>query len=1531
MMGVAHEADDMVEQLQEDDPGDSGTSFSMDGSGADDQELRSQWFPLRPSAVGEDDEDTSQVAYTLTAAAHHSSSDRLQSVPHAWSDDDAKQTPPERSQPDGRDGPDLKRTPYMSTYTSRQQTVAPSAQNLPLVSGRAGSKDSGSDTSLLSQPRNGNDDVTPPVQNLPFVNGRAGSKDSGSDTSLLSQPQNGNGYVTPPVQNLPLVSGMAGNKGSGSDTSLLSQPLNDNGNVTPLDIISRSVPSVPKGTSLISELRHRHAPQLNSDSDTESPVSKLLGPNFRAVQQVLDRLKQDRLTANVSDDADDRASEHQSLREESLQSLTSTSRGHEAEWRAVQPGLGIKTRPSPEAVTSYEMLSSRPSGLRHLSHEEMPQENNHSRGESHRSLSLNAIDTSRKAWEPPRASSWTSARISYLDPSETTPQLVIPATIKPSQDHSSSSITSVRIAGEEYRPSSGHSGERLSQLDSSQTAPPPLLRSPYKYSTEQHPRSSIELSLRSSRIAWGEHTASGTNLKELLHHKDSSANAPSAHASRERLLEPSPRSSLGSSSPFRTAWAESTQIPTSAIARELSTGVPNEKLSSVIPADNLMFPGHSSSSLVDGAKIAPIADATLSSVGEKSHVLDRTGRGHKQPLPRGMDSDRSASSDDTDDLLTYEPVFEGDRQYLRKQRRAKHSGSKKRHSDAMELHENRLPARATRDIETGARMPGQEQPSSMMQGQEGIQGTPVDLNDSQIKALHWSLGAGTISPISSVSIAGLDSQLGKSSTPLGPASERSSVHEAGVLQEQSLEEDNTTAQSEDRVGAALKQTESHSTTEISSSDETYRPVLYGDVTGNKENRPDETASYGIYDIRRSSGPGSTNRRRKALGLQPNPTREAVSQEANGLVYISGSSTPSSVQDVRGRYLAREDHPTGKPASYREAQPDQQYYERIPERGEELRKPRTNDYKQEKQANVSGARQAREGHGKRDFQDPYQNEYLPHEDKRSDRSHRRQTHVPSSKGAPEPERGQSHHSLDRSRQPSVHYMDKTDPNRGSHSLGRGKRSASSGKSKSRYVEDGLALSQQARLEKAPGSRKHHLESSAAKHGHSSRDKSDFRGSKSSRLDDNISKLSSLISRSLDESLSSSSQTSTTASRRPTSKGKKAKMSSSTSETSDVSEFFNYVFFEPRFRQSIGEKMRLRELLRSVKSRDINPIVRRTRDSTSPESTSTASSNDGGRAERDPPPRVDREPPPALTEPRRSEPGTERPYFTSKPPAAEPKCTCSRKVVTQATSPGINRYSREGDDDRALRIPPRKRDVGVNFPTPVVTRRQSSSSDEAPRAKMEDASTQTDEVTSARKVHRKIDTEPEKLPPKPMKSKRNFEEHGVISQPSPQKSDYQYVVEQRDKCKPKERFIASQNSPDHSAKTSTDWRNRTQEPAWFYPLTSKPQPEQRSTTQLNTPSKSRTRDELRVDAFDSLFNSSSSLQKLTLQEAFLYARPQFVKRSQDRVARIEQAAREKERRKMIAEATKEENRKEAAESKTKTPPSTPKTKNRVKSGK
>ena len=1465
-MGVSQEAADPAEQAHQDEAEDSGTSFSMDESSAEDKQLRNEWFPLRPSAVGEDDEDTIQVTYATNTAGHSSNTDRLQSIPHAWSDDDAKQSPPERSQPDGRDGPDLKRTPWIAnTYMGTQQTAAPPVQ----------SQDAGSNS--------------------------AASKDSGSDVSVLSQPQSDH-------------------------------------NITPLDIITRSVPPAKRGVSLISELRQRHAPQLNSDSDTESPVSKLLGPNFRAVQQVLDRLKQDRLTDSVSDEGDEATSEGRSLAEESIKSMSSagtpaTTTG--SEWTSGRPASETKPRSSTDAVKSFETLSSRllPS------QSEGYTGGRQSLNETSRRFSESNIANATKAWDTRRVSSWTSAKVPYdrceTSPVDAVPKLTAPAAKKSSQDlmrfsSAASSAMNVRLAGGEYGPPSHH---HLLDEGSEHALPPPLLPTTYRYLPEQSSRSSIESSLHSSRIAWGEHTTSAPTVTESSHTTSNEALPSSKLASRERLHDLTPRSSIGSS--IATSRAESRLPPSS--SRELSSHAPTEEMPTVIPAGNFVFPGQTSSVLVDGKRTTPNAAgaaAAFSSMLERSDDPNRAGRDEEESLQHGSsshdsrDSGRSASSDDTDDLLTYEPVLEGDRQYLRMQKPAKRSGAKQKQSEDSG---SKMPAVLSGDRDNAAGMLGKEQSPSTVQGEEGSHGTPVDMDDSHIKSLHWSLGAGTISPISITNLGQMDSQQEKSSTPLAPASERSSVLETGTLQEQSLEEDVPSVQTEDHDVAALKQSESRSTTDFSSSDEMYKPVLYRDVSANKENRPDErvfqTSSYGIYDIRRSSGPGSTNRRRKALGLEPNPARETASQDGAGLVYISGSSTPSSVPDGRGRPLGGMENSTDRTAGYRDAQPMLEYYEGRLRRNEELTRPETKGYQPEREANALKRRQARETLGKRDVHDQYRDKYLLREERRSDRSKGHETRAVSSKvspasySTPEQQIEPLYNTSDRSRQLPGQYADTTDPD-GT------RRSASSGKSKIRYTDDILApSSQQSRLEMTSGSRKH----VDGRTRHRSRNGRDSHGGKASRLDANISKLSSLISKSIDESISSSSQTSVIpAARWPSAKSRKHKMTSS-SESSDVSEFFNYAFMDPRLRSSIKHKIRLRELLKSVKARDMSPIVR-ARDSTSPESTSCVSSNEGGERERERE-RVEREPSPAVQQPHPAQfqEELEKPVSTSRPLAFDPKCTCtcSQRAVTPTATPVKTRRREERGDGREFGIP-RKRDVGVNFPTPAVTRSPSPSSDGTLRGQFEDASTQTEELASGRKVIRKIDIEPVKSQRKAVTTPlRNADERGVISQSPLKKSDYIYSVDQREaQHKLKERLIASQNSPDHGLKTTSDRTSRAQVPAWFHPMApSKPQIEQRTVTEVKTPSKGRTSDELRVDVFDSMVNSSSSLQKLSLQEAFLYAKSQFVRRSQDRVARIEQAAREKEKRKMIAEAAAEENRIQAL--KAKSPPVSPKVNTRVKS--
>ena len=1505
----------LTERVQEDDLGDSGTSFSMDESGAEPKLPASEWFPLRPNAVGEDDEDSSHVTNVgaVTAAHGSNSGDRLQNIPYAWSDDDSKHSPPERSQPDGRDGPDLKRTPWMA---SNQPIVVPSSQSSDID------------------------------------NGTAASKDSASDVSVLSQPQSDH-------------------------------------NITPLDIIARSVPHTKKGVSLMSELRQRRAPQLNSDSDTESPVSKLLGPNFRAVQQVLDRLKQEKLTGSVSDEAEEVASERQSLTEESLRSTssagppasTSMSRVHEAQWTSQ-----AKPRSSIERLNRHDAPFSRAFST----HNEERLDERYSLDEINRRFSDSnfALGNATEGSETRRVSNWSSARVPY-DSSEINPVDAVPkSNLEPAAKKSShdllrfsseaSSDTNVRMptstqptakksslelmrfsaaatsATNVRMPSStqlavkessqdlmrfssaassatnvrmpastqlavkkpSHDPARFSSATSSATngriledeypaasidkrdvfphhnliddgpvdaLPAPLLPTTNRYSPEQHSRSSIETSLKTSRIAWGEHVTPPSTTTEMTGRKSHEVLHSGSHALLERLDDLTPPSTVGSSIPVEG------RIPTSS-SRELSGQSPKQ-------ADSVLVSGKTSVSLSDRT-------------GASSHYPNGTERYEGQTLQsvggvqHVRDSDATASSDDTDDLLSYEPVLEGDRQYLRMrmQRQSKHSEHRQKRSEEMENGDSRIVGGRSREIDTAPRLPGKDESSSIPQtrSQDGDLGTPIQLDDSHIKSLHWSLGAGTISPISVTSLGQLSSQKEKSSTPLGPITERSSVLENGTLQEQSIEEDDASAQTNDRNLTASKQTGSHSTTDFSSSDEMYRPVLYRDGLENQENR---TSSYGIYDIRRSSGPGSTNRRRKALGLEPNPARENASQNRGGMVYISGDSTPSSVRDG-SRQPSREDVDlAGSAAVYRETtQPGLEYYEGRMERDEGLRRPRTKDYGMVRESNVRKGKQAREVVRKSDFHH-HDDDYLSREERRSDRSHSHQSRPAASQDASlrnstsERTLEQALDIRERSRRLAGQYMESTDSKGTTHSVGG--RSGSSRKSRSKYPADSLVSSSlQTRSEQASRSRKHHDSKSRNR----SRDGKDSHA----RLDANISKLSSLISKSTDESISSSSQTSVMpASRWPSKRSKRHKTSSS-SGSSDVSEYFNYAFMEPHLRSSIKHKIRLRELLKSVKARDISPIVR-VRENTSTESASFVSSDGtAGREREEETPEKDRGAASEVTHPPRPQ-AFDIPFSTSRPTRSEPQipCTCSQRPVAQtAASYGLRaREERYNGMDFGM---PKKRDVGVNIPTPVVSRSQSPSSDYS--RQHEDASTQTEEVDIRRRGKRLVDSEPMKSQRKSAKSPlRDSEEFGVISQPSPSKSDFIHRVDQREsKHKPKERLVASQNSPGHGAQKSSDRTRRGPLPTWFLPLTSKTQTEKRTETNFKTPSRSRTSDELRVDVFDSAVNPSPSLQKLSLQEAFLYARPQFVKRSQERLARIEQTAREKERRKMIAETAAEENR-------------------------
>lgn len=1478
-----------------DESADSGTSFSAHDSSIEERQLRNQWFPLRPSAVGEDDEDTTQVPNVTAVTPNRSNIDRPKDEPRTWSDSDGKQSPPERSQPDGRDGPDVNRMTWVSTtYGSTQWAIS---------------------TPMLSQPS---------------ASGTLASKDSDSDLSVASQPFNQH-------------------------------------DVTPLEIITRSVPPAKKGVNLMSELRQRHAHQLNSDSDTESPVSKLLGPNFRAVQDVLDRLKRDRLNDGVSGKMDEVASDR---------AASAESRAVRDEWSTGRLITERKSSSEAEACVMHKDIPSR----------SPPSLNKGSTGmdssvdENRRRFSDSDVSVS-KVWDKRYESSWPSANVSLHQtesPADAIPKTPVQAAQEYAKDLTrltSINALSLLRSGEmlDGQYSDHDLAPALNSVDtiSSKTnsaadlrigdvsmshgasgaSDPRMPPSVFSIPEPRGPSSSIG----SSRIAWGEEALPTT--KEL-------AQRAPIHVPLRRSVESS-APTLGADS--GSSLSTSVEMADHGKAKESYTLIPADK--AALPAGaglvSSVINGTETTRSVVGAARKGSKDSSLmrKDQGKSLHTEDNLRRLQdsdpkvysfgidETTAPQGVsgvafvaprrvseskdsvrigkdegvgigveklrESDRSASSDDTDELLNYEPLLEGDRQYLRTQN---HPGSRKRELSVGDHKDYRIPLRSSRDLSIGGKakdVSGRGNPPSTLQGRYE---TPSEVDNTDIKSLHWSLGAGTISPIPDTMFAQKEPQQGKSSTPLDSVSERSSVQEHGVLQEQSLEEDlSVETKGQDEIAPSL--TQSRSTTDFSSSDETYRPILYRTSSGNKENRPNEsvfgTSSYGIYDIRRSSGPGSTNRRRKAMGLEPNPTREMASQSGPGMVYISGSSTPSGFPDSVGKPSEEMMGLSGRTLGNRDVQVERDNYTESLGRNEVLIRPRS---REQGDSSFFKSLQAQ------DFRDLYHDGHAFHDDG-SDLRRKAQA-LSVVKDSTESRRtAEKRITSDRSSHLLRQYMDEPDryPTiKGSGRLAKSKRRPAGD-------SDGTSSQSSSQNKKERTNRKH----PDAKTRHRSRDRTDLHAVKSSRLDANISKLSSLVSKSIDESISSSSSTSV---RQPlklsTSKNSKRRMTSS-SESSGVSEFFNYAFMEPRLRSSMKHKIRIRELLKSVKTQDISPITR-VHNNTSTESTSNVSSTEekekgtGVEGENRLNARAE-EPSPEVTHNRRPEAFT-IPISDARQVELEPKCTCGVSKTRDAlkTLPAKSKMVERKSDRREFVGLTRKRDIGVNCPTPIMTRSPNSSSDDLLHAQFEDASTQTEEFVRQRRAISKAEMETDKSQRKKARSiQRNVEERGVISQSSPKKSDRIYSIDQREMARPKakERLVPSQNSPDHSVKRTSDRSSRAQVPAWFHPLTSKPQAEQKTLSELKAPIRSRTNDELRVDVFDAAINSSTSLQKLSLQEAFLYAKSRFVKRSQERVARIDHVAREKERRKLVEEAAAEERRIEASK-RAASPPSTPKIKTRVK---
>lgn len=170
------------------------------------------------------------------------------------------------------------------------------------------------------------------------------------------------------------------------------------------------------------------------------------------------------------------------------------------------------------------------------------------------------------------------------------------------------------------------------------------------------------------------------------------------------------------------------------------------------------------------------------------------------------------------------------------------------------------------------------------------------------------------------------------------------------------------------------------------------------------------------------------------------------------------------------------------------------------------------------------------------------------------------------------------------------MDIFDLNVVSYFLGYGKRFVRVGKLKMRYIEDDcVILFQWLRLEIFEN-RKDDLRILDVKGGYFLCDKSFFCDLKIFRMDVNILRLILLIIKLLEESIFFFFFVLIIMFlRRLSLKSKKVKLVFLISELFDVFEYFNYVFFEFCFWMFIGQKIKLRELLRFVKLYDFFFIV------------------------------------------------------------------------------------------------------------------------------------------------------------------------------------------------------------------------------------------------------------------------------------------------------------------------------------------------------
>ena len=782
---------------------------------------------------------------------------------------------------------------------------------------------------------------------------------------------------------------------------------------------------------------------------------------------------------------------------------------------------------------------------------------------------------------------------------------------------------------------------------------------------------------------------------------------------------------------------------------------------------------------------------------------------HSSQAPRYYSSSArasDASSNDTDDLLSYDAAMEGDLQYFAERRNfTRGSHQEKNHS----FDDRTRPA--SRDTSESIKR------SSDTLIQEIIDHRKKD----DLTQYHRSLGAGVVTPLQD-----------DSDTPVASDEHQSASQSNSTIR--SLPKNSSSSQESLKV----QDIEDVETDDPPSSTELYQPAIQ--TAGVKQ-----TGSYGVYDIRRSSGPGSTNRRRRAMGLQPLTSRMGRHAQGNDTIYVSGGSTPVSID---GAKVMSVDSVTSASSTDR----DRFENRHTPaEDSAELNRERL----QIKPRHVLITPKP-EPSQKQDDKVRYETDSGEQEDS------------PPSDAQVYQENGRVKDSLGANGS-LASGMSKLQSSLPENSTERKQRRSSKTSGdvphKGGWIPGFTPSTRKGVKDSAPssfGARGSSTEIPHHRHRHASKKparlqrtlsntsqgyESDLQTSGTDSIASNISKLSQMIFRPLGERFSLSSQSSDATSVENVRRTKHGFSTvSSSSEVSGTSESLNSAFMKPKLCPSVEQQLKLRELLKNLGSRQAIAGVQ-------PESTSEFSTEPEGVRVRVPSVRKEHQ--------KRS--SKEKPSRAKDKRVAAGNCVCGLPGAKSRTKQPDSRGRRNGEIYSGLH---RTRDVAVNCsPDPELNIVEGG--------KMtEDASTQTGEVTGpVQTTNKPTQTQ--------LRQESEADRRPVLLAPQQKDSVLgSSVFAKKDAVQSnsptKERLIASENAPPLRSPAK---HARKEGPVWFHPI---------SNRHYSRPDSARL-DQFQVDLRTAV-QVPESLQKLTLQEAFMTAKPDFVQRSQARVSLVKEAS-------------------------------------------